>query len=189
MLNKQGIFNRREENPGQSRPSYAPPLVRQQTPAGPDEELNESSQMNGEPAQNNESRLIVGANVKLKGAQIEDCDTLIVEGRVDATMDSRILQIAEKGAFSGKVGIDIAEVYGSFEGELTARKQLIIHASGRVTGKIRYGRILIHEGGEISGDVQAQESAANKIKSLAGDTPANKMDTKPDGSKPEGLAA
>lgn len=68
-------------------------------------------------------------------------------------MDSRVIQIAEHGAFSGKVGIDVAEVHGNFEGELTARSQLIIHATGRVSGKIRYGKILIEEGGELSGDI------------------------------------
>ena len=102
-----------------------------------------------------ESRLIVGPEVKLKGAEILDCDTLVVEGRVEATMDSRVLRIAEKGAFKGTVGIDIAEIHGHFEGELTARKQLLIHAGGRVSGKIRYGKILIEEGGELSGDVQS----------------------------------
>ncbi|HEY8355737.1 MAG TPA: polymer-forming cytoskeletal protein, partial [Methylophilaceae bacterium] len=85
------------------------------------------------------SRLIVGPDVKLKGAEIEDCDTLVVEGRVEATMDSRVIQITSNGSFSGKVGIDVAEIYGTFEGELTARNQLIIHSSGRVSGKIRYG--------------------------------------------------
>lgn len=101
------------------------------------------------------SRLIVGPEVKLKGAEILDCDTLVVEGRVEATMDSRVIQIAVDGAFSGKVGIDVAEIHGHFDGELTARSQLIIHATGRVSGKIRYGKILIEEGGELSGDVAA----------------------------------
>lgn len=105
------------------------------------------------------SRLIVGPDVKLKGAEILDCDTLVVEGRVEATMDSRVIRIAEAGAFSGKVGIDVAEIHGLFEGELTARQQLIIHATGRVSGKIRYGRILIEEGGEVSGDVQPLAAA------------------------------
>lgn len=101
------------------------------------------------------SRLIVGPDVKLKGAEILDCDTLVVEGRVEATMDSRVIRIAEEGSFSGKVGIDIAEVHGHFEGELTARQQLIIHATGKVSGKIRYGKMLIEEGGEISGEIRA----------------------------------
>lgn len=101
------------------------------------------------------SRLIVGPDVKLKGAEILDCDTLVVEGRVEATMDSRVIRIAEHGAYSGTVGIDIAEIHGHFDGELTARQRLIVHATGRVSGKIRYGTILIEEGGEISGDVKS----------------------------------
>lgn len=70
-------------------------------------------------------------------------------------MDSRVIRIAENGAFAGKVSIDIAEIHGSFEGELTARSQLIIHATGRVQGKIRYGKLVIDEGGELCGDINA----------------------------------
>lgn len=116
------------------------------------------------PAKSHESvsanRLMVGPDVKLKGAEILDCDTLVVEGRVEATMDSRVINIAGNGSFSGKVGIDVAEIHGRFEGELTARSQLIIHATGRVSGTIRYGKILIEEGGEISGDVRSLASEA-----------------------------
>ncbi len=108
------------------------------------------------------SSLIVGPDVKLKGAEILDCDTLVVEGRVEATMDSRVIRIAEKGSYEGTVGIDVAEIHGRFDGELTAREQLIIHATGRVSGKIRYGKILIEEGGEISGDVQSLAKAGSR---------------------------
>jgi cytoskeletal protein CcmA (bactofilin family) len=104
------------------------------------------------------NRLMVGPDVKLKGAEILDCDTLVVEGRVEATMDSRVINIAANGSFSGKVGIDVAEIHGRFDGELTARSQLIIHATGRVSGTIRYGKILIEEGGEVSGDVRSLAS-------------------------------
>jgi cytoskeletal protein CcmA (bactofilin family) len=99
------------------------------------------------------SKLIVGPNIKLKGVEIDDCDTLVVEGRVEATMVSRAIQIAENGAFAGKVDVDVAEIRGAFQGEMTARKKLVIHSSGRVSGKIRYGKILVQEGGEVSGDV------------------------------------
>ena len=99
------------------------------------------------------ARLIVGPDVKLKGAEILDCDTLVVEGRVEATMDSRVIRIAEKGSFSGKVSIDIAEIHGTFEGELTARSQLIIHATGRVSGSIRFGKLVVDEGGELCGEI------------------------------------
>jgi cytoskeletal protein CcmA (bactofilin family) len=101
------------------------------------------------------SKLIVGPNIKLKGVEIDDCDTLVVEGRVEATMVSRAIQIAENGAFNGKVDVDVAEIRGAFQGEMTARKKLVIHASGRVSGKIRYGKMLVQEGGEMSGDIGA----------------------------------
>ena len=101
------------------------------------------------------SKLIVGPNIKLKGVEIDDCDTLVVEGRVEATMVSRAIQIAEHGAFNGKVDVDVAEIRGTFQGEMTARKKLVIHASGRVSGKIRYGKMLVQEGGEMSGDIGA----------------------------------
>jgi cytoskeletal protein CcmA (bactofilin family) len=109
------------------------------------------------------SRLIVGPDVKLKSAEILDCDTLVVEGRVEATMDSRVIRIAEHGLYTGKVSIDIAEIHGHFEGELTARSQLLIHATGKVSGKVRYGKMLIEEGGQISGEIKslAEEEAAS----------------------------
>jgi len=99
------------------------------------------------------AKLIVGPNIKLKGVEIEDCDTLVVEGRIEATMVSRAIQIAEHGAFNGKVDVDVAEIRGAFQGEMTARKKLVIHASGRVSGKIRYGKLLVQEGGEMNGDI------------------------------------
>jgi cytoskeletal protein CcmA (bactofilin family) len=99
------------------------------------------------------SKLIVGPDIKLKGVEITDCDTLVVEGRVEASMDSRVVQIAQNGVFTGKATMDVAEIWGTFEGQLTVRKQLVIYGTGRVSGQIRYGTIRIEEGGELSGDI------------------------------------
>ena len=99
------------------------------------------------------SRLIVGPNIKLKGVEITDCDTLVVEGTVEATMDSRVIQIMANGAFKGSADIDIAEIHGKFDGNLTVRDKLVIYAQGKVTGTIRYGKVIIEEGGQLSGDV------------------------------------
>jgi len=100
------------------------------------------------------SKLIVGPNIKLKGVEITDCDTLVVEGLVEATMDSRVMEIAGQGAFKGSAEIDIAEIHGQFDGNLTVRQKLVIYATGRVTGKIRYGKLVIEEGGQLAGDIQ-----------------------------------
>ena len=99
------------------------------------------------------SKLTVGPNIKLQGVEITDCDTLGVEGLVEATMDSRVMQIAEQGAFRGAAEIDIAEIRGEFSGNLTVREKLVIYATGKVTGTIRYGKLVIEEGGQLSGEV------------------------------------
>ena len=167
----ENLFNRTRDTRAPSAPAAAPALPRQPgqpaaTPAAipsaaaaPAPAAIPAANQSGEtPA----SRLIVGPNIKLRGVEIDDCDTLVVEGRVEATMVSREIQIAETGAFSGKVDVDVAEIRGSFQGEMTARRKLVIHSSGRVNGKIRYGKVLIQEGGEMSGDVGT----------ISGDTPA-----------------
>jgi cytoskeletal protein CcmA (bactofilin family) len=55
--------------------------------------------------------------------------------------------------------MDVAEVWGRFEGDLTARKHLVIHSTGRVSGYIRYGSIRVEEGGELSGEVSTTAGA------------------------------
>jgi hypothetical protein len=55
--------------------------------------------------------------------------------------------------------LEEAEIQGRFESNLVVRKRLLIKASGRVSGTIRYGQIEIECGGQISGDVQAQPAS------------------------------
>jgi cytoskeletal protein CcmA (bactofilin family) len=159
MRYSDGLFGRKDPPRGAVPPaagahahSPAPPLAavaRTPPPAAPP--VPAEAPQRGEEGAG--SRLIVGPNIKLKGVEIDDCDTLVVEGRVEATMVSRAIQIAEQGSFKGTADIEVAEIRGSFEGELTVRGRLVVHGTGRVSGKVRYGRLLVQEGGEITGDV------------------------------------
>src|SRR5437879_3988856 len=54
------------------------------------------------------SKLFVGVNIKLKGVEISDCDVLIVEGQVEATVHSKGMKIAKPGTLSGTAVIDVA---------------------------------------------------------------------------------
>lgn len=108
-----------------------------------------------EPAQ---SKLTVGPNIKLKGVEITDCDVLFIEGVVEATLDSKVIQISESGSFNGTANIDVAEIRGTFDGDLTVREKLTIFATGKVTGKIRYGKLVVEEGARISGEISASAS-------------------------------
>lgn len=117
------------------------------------------------------SKLTVGPHIRLKGVEITDCDTLFVEGMVEATMDSRVMEIAEPGSFKGSAEIDVAEIHGQFEGTLTVRQRLVIHPTGRVSGTVRYGKITIAEGGQLSGDIGLLGAAAARVGALP--APAN----------------
>ena len=114
-----------------------------------------------EPADRKEAKLVVGPDIKLKGVEISDCDTLIVEGRVEATLDSRVLEITPHGVFQGTIAVDNAEIHGRFEGELTVRKQLTISGAGKVSGKIRYAKIKVEEGAELSGEISMLDKASS----------------------------
>jgi cytoskeletal protein CcmA (bactofilin family) len=105
------------------------------------------------------SKLFVGVNIKLKGVEITDCDVLVIEGHVEATVSSKVMQIAKPGTLKGTAVIDVAEVNGEFTGELTARSRLVVHSTGRVTGTVRYGQLIVAEGGEVSGDVKPMEAS------------------------------
>ena len=183
MFNKDGIFGKKDEDlradPRSVNVNVTPELrgtpARQQTQTPVQTEALERAGGDSKAAAGKEqgagSKLIVGPDIKLKGVEITDCDTLVVEGRVEASMDSRVVQIAQNGVFTGNATMDVAEIWGSFEGQLTVRKQLVIYATGRVSGQIRYGQIRIEEGGELSGDVSTLGAQATARRSETAATP------------------
>ena len=171
----ENLFGKRDLRPGEARPvpaansPQATPAIVPSPPRSAPASVaaDHPAEAPARVEESGGSKLIVGPNIKLKGVEIHDCDTLVVEGRVEATMVSRAIQIAESGAFNGKVDVEVAEIRGNFQGEMTARKRLVIHATGRVTGKIRYGKMLVQEGGEMSGDVGTLSETTGHLAALA----------------------
>ena len=108
------------------------------------------------------SKLSVGINIRLKGVEISNCDALIIEGQVEATVHSKSMQIDKPGTLTGTAIIDVAEIHGEFSGELTARTRLVVHGTGRVSGTIRYGKLIVAEGGELTGDVKRLDGSEDQ---------------------------
>src|SRR5262245_7932072 len=159
MLQKEGFFRRPDTAgrglvPPAPAPQSAQPAAN--SPSHPSLEPHKGAEKTEE---RKEARLVVGPDIKMKGVEINDCDTLQVEGRIEATLDARVLEITEKGVFNGTVAVDNAEIHGRLEGELTVRKQLVVHGTGRVAGKIRYARIKVEEGAELSGEISVLDRA------------------------------
>ena len=86
--------------------------------------------------------------------------------------DCREIEIAETGTFKGKVEFDRADISGIFEGDLTAREYLVVRATGRITGKVRFGEL--ERGGQIIGDIQVfgEGAPAGQDAQIAVDKPA-----------------
>ena len=169
MLQKDSFFRRSDLQP--PRPQ-APAPAPAPAPAAPANDAPKAAAPGGE--ERKEAKLVVGPDIKMKGVEISDCDTLLVEGRIEATLDARVLQIAEKGVFSGSVAVDNAEIHGRLEGELTVRKQLVVHGTGRLAGKIRYSRLKVEEGAEISGEINMLDARAAGPVAHAGSPTATK---------------
>jgi cytoskeletal protein CcmA (bactofilin family) len=161
VLQKDGFFRRREEGQFRQTPpnTPAPAPAANAAPATPEA----SSRAETRVDERKEAKLVVGPQIKIKGVEISDCDTLVVEGRIEATLDSRVLEITEHGVFQGTIAVDNAEIHGRFEGELTVRKHLTIHGTGKVSGKIRYAKIKVDEGAELAGEIQVLEKSQSTV--------------------------
>ena len=106
-----------------------------------------------------EGTLHVGEGIQVKG-EIQACKTLIVEGRVEASLDAGELMVRRGGCYDGTATVGAARIGGSFSGTLTVHGLLTVEAGGRVSGTLRYRELRIEQGGRISGDVDlvAEES-------------------------------
>jgi len=170
VLQKDGFFRKRDEKRDDIlfRPSPAAstaPLSGSSTAANT---TSDATLPGVTPAgDRKEAKLVVGPDIKLKGVEISDCDTLIVEGRVEATLDSRVLEITPNGVFQVTIAVDNAEIHGRFEGELTVRKQLVIYGAGKASGKIRYAKIKVEEGAELSGEISMLDKSQTSVRKAA----------------------
>lgn len=164
MLRSETLFGKRETNTPNSPLNTSSGIVPTGTSGFSKTTSTSTTDSNMTTSSTNESgsKLIVGPNIKLKGGEISDCDMLIVEGRVEATINARVIQIAESGSFKGPAEIDVAEIRGEFEGELTVRQKLVIKSTGKVSGKVRFGKLEVEEGGQLSGEVQVGTTTSAK---------------------------
>jgi len=133
---------RRPATPFPTAPNSAPTVAAVTTPS-PEEPKTDTKAR----------QMRVGRGLKLSG-QITGCDRLLVEGDVEATLlECSTIELAGSGVFKGAATVDDAEISGRYEGSLTVRKRLFIHAGGQVSGAIRYGQLEVELGGQLSGDI------------------------------------
>jgi cytoskeletal protein CcmA (bactofilin family) len=95
--------------------------------------------------------MLVGAHVSVS-AEISFCDRLVVAGSLEASLhECRELEIDVGGNFKGNATVASAEIKGRFDGDLVARKRIVIHPTAYVSGSITYGEIEIKIGAQVTG--------------------------------------
>lgn len=129
-------------------------------------------------------KLTIGQGITLSG-EIENCDQLLVEGTVEATLNgAKLLDIAETGIFYGSVDIEEAVIAGRFEGDLTVDGRVTLEATATVIGTMTYRELTVEAGATIEGKISSFASAG--AKSDAGATDFSKLKAaskKSDGKK------
>jgi cytoskeletal protein CcmA (bactofilin family) len=120
----------------------------------------------GQPSENSsEGTLIVGEGIQVKG-EIQSCTRLVVEGKVEASLEARELTVRAEGLYDGTAVVETADVGGTFTGTLTVKGLLTVESGGRVSGTLRYGELRIEQGGRLSGDVdllEVEEEGRRKV--------------------------
>jgi cytoskeletal protein CcmA (bactofilin family) len=98
--------------------------------------------------------LVVGRGISLQGT-VTDAERLVVEGTVESQMiQAAELSITSTGVFRGEVQVEDAEIAGLFDGTITVRGSLVIRATGKLKGTVRYRKLSVEEGGTMMGSME-----------------------------------
>ena len=131
-----------------------------------------TSEMHGD-----ERRLVIGRGITMSG-EIEHCDTLLVEGTIEAALKgAESLEISKSGTFYGTVEINEAVISGRFEGDLTVNGRLTVAAGGVITGSISYKELQIEAGATIDGKLTPLKEGVATSKPASSSSSAKKKDT------------
>jgi cytoskeletal protein CcmA (bactofilin family) len=115
---------------------------------------------------------LIGGDVSISG-NISATADFHIDGHVEGDISCAALVQGPESRIHGHVGARSARLAGLVDGSITA-DELIVEATGRVTGDVRYERITIEPGARIEGRFAHQngEAAATELKLIANENAA-----------------
>ena len=105
--------------------------------------------------------VLIGPGIEFDGS-LSNCDEVVIEGTVRATIATTHLIVKATGRFTGSAEVEKAEIDGQYEGTLTAKTQLQINQTGTVIGDINYAQLEVTPGGILTGNVDALTKGEDK---------------------------
>jgi cytoskeletal protein CcmA (bactofilin family) len=131
----------------------------------PAQPLPHAPKNKGTQKKDRSGKLIIGEGLFVKG-QLDACKSLFVQGSLETSVECEVLKVSDNGELKGNAIVDEADIYGLFDGKLSVKGRLTVHAKGTVLGKVRYGELRVERGGIVSGDVKASQNANTPTPSL-----------------------
>ncbi len=83
---------------------------------------------------------------------------LIIKGSLKGTIDGEIVVIAKEGKVDSDAKVSSMTIGGSFRGEISATKELIILSTGRCEGKVKCKDLIVENGGILNAEVVSMKS-------------------------------
>ena len=105
--------------------------------------------------------VLIGPGIEFDGS-LGNCDEVVIEGTVRATIATTHLIVKATGRFTGSAEVEKAEIDGQYEGTLTAKTQLQINQTGTVIGDINYAQLEVTPGGILTGNIDALTEGEDK---------------------------
>ena len=105
--------------------------------------------------------VLIGPGIEFDGS-LGNCDEVVIEGTVRATIATTHLIVKATGRFTGSAEVEKAEIDGQYEGTLTAKTQLQINQTGTVIGDINYAQLEVTPGGILTGNVDVLTKGEDK---------------------------
>jgi cytoskeletal protein CcmA (bactofilin family) len=98
----------------------------------------------------------VGEGVSVKG-NFSVPERAVISGTLEGEITAREVWVGTSGKITGTVTAEVVDVRGEVNDSLTASTALILRASGRVKGAIRYAELEIEKGAQLRGTLTVIE--------------------------------
>ncbi len=100
---------------------------------------------------------IIDKDLRIDGS-LTSRGKLIIKGSLKGKIDGEVVVIAKEGRVDSDAKVTSMTIGGSFRGEISATKELIILSTGRCEGKVECKDLIVENGGILNAEVISMKS-------------------------------